>query len=414
MANAQWLFWGAMLVGEGVAFVIFRGLADISQWVVNPSREFVMAVWHQRHRLVAVVVAMLVLATAMWLKDQSLCGKKTFVALAALMTLLTYSGYYNTQLMFRPLQHQAKFVSIDEARAYLEHSLPYMSFLGKNTLHTIDDIDMVVLETDQGAIAYANYYLLQPHVVKGGLVNGHEVVMTYCGLTNAALAISPEIGGERLDLGVMTQLENNLVMFDRNSCEPIQQIRGHMELHPEKGRLREWPTVRMPYSSFKRLYPNGKVFVNEIARFSGNPFLSVWDKITRNVIMFWGVGLQWTTDDPAFPTIKEFDGRLPRKTLVYGINVSDDYVAYTKQFVIDNTGTKPLNVEIGGRKIVVAYDPTYDTIGMFYNPMRGEITQVDVFGNSPSGKLSRVETVKNAVFWFIWAHFFPQTDVNRS
>ena len=32
----------------------------------------------------------------------------------------------------------------------------------------------------------------------------------------------------------------------------------------------------------------------------------------------------------------------------------------------------------------------------------------------PDGaRLSRVETLKSDVFWFIWANFFSDTDVNR-
>ncbi len=47
---------------------------------------------------------------------------------------------------------------------------------------------------------------------KDGL-GGENVVTTYCGLTNMGIAYKPEIDGETLDLGAMTPLENNLVLW---------------------------------------------------------------------------------------------------------------------------------------------------------------------------------------------------------
>ena len=69
----------------------------------------------------------------------------------------------------------------------------------------------------------------------------------------------------------MTQLKNNLVLFDKNSGEPIQQLWGSMERDENKHKMTEWPTIRMPFSSFKKLYPDGKVFINEIPRFQREP-----------------------------------------------------------------------------------------------------------------------------------------------
>ena len=37
-------FWGFMLVAQAGAFVIFKDLADISQWLVQSTRQFTMSV----------------------------------------------------------------------------------------------------------------------------------------------------------------------------------------------------------------------------------------------------------------------------------------------------------------------------------------------------------------------------------
>jgi hypothetical protein len=186
-----------------------------------------------------------------------------------------------------------------------------------------------------------------------------------------------------------------------------------MEGAPEKGKMKEWPTVRMPLASFEKLYPDGKVFVNEIAGFAQNPLAAAWDRLTRHVMMYNGVSLQWVGEDPAFPTIDEFDERLPRKTLVYGLNVGDDYVAYTKEFVRESGNI--VNTTIGSRPIVIAYDEQYDSLAAFYNETGEPVQAVNVAGEFGDGQtLERVETLKSGIFWFIWANFFKDTDVNRA
>jgi hypothetical protein len=315
--------------------------------------------------------------------------------------------------MFRPQQHegQAMFVSMDEAPRYLKEML-HKSY-EEEQFGSIDDISMIVLETDQGARAYSDYYLLQPHVVNGGSIDGEEVIMTYCGLTNMGIAYSPVIDGQKLELRVMTQLRNNLVMWDTNSGEPVQQFWGSKERDGEHGpSMRQWPTLRMPFGSFRQLYPDGEVFVNGIRQQSDNFLVRLWDTMVRDGMMLHAVRtLQWQTDEPAFPTIKEFDDRLPTKQLVYGINIADDYVAYTKQFVQQEGGL--LNVEIGGRPLVIYLDPQFDSLAAYYNDSGRAVNSVDLFGRSDQGQLTRVETLKSAIFWFIWYDFYKSTDVNR-
>jgi hypothetical protein len=202
-------------------------------------------------------------------------------------------------------------------------------------------------------------------------------------------------------------------MWDTNSGEPVQQFWGSMERDGEHGpSMRQWPTLRMPFGSFRQLYPDGKVFVNGIHQQSDNFLVRLWDTAVRDGMMLHAVRtLQWQSDEPAFPTISEFDDRLPKKQLVYGINVGDDYVAYTKQFVQQQGG--PINVDIGGKQLVIYYDPEFDSIAAYYNESGRRVSSVDLFGHSDQGKLARVETLKSAIFWFIWYDFYKDTDVNR-
>jgi hypothetical protein len=405
------VFWALILASLVVNFIIFKDLADISQWLVQSSREFTMNVWYNRQWLALAGLGTLAAAWLLWFRNRALAGTGALVGISLLCVFLFYSGYINPHLMFRSQQHTAKFVPVSEARPYFERNFRWARF-GWQEHESVDEISVIVLETDEGAIAYSDYFILQPHVATGGPVNGEEVIMTYCGLTNMGIAYSPVIDDQPLELSVMTQLENNLVLFDHNTGEPIQQIYGSMERQPERGRMKEWPTVRMPLASFEALYPGGRVFVNEIPGFGENPLVALWDRLTRHVMMYNGVSLQWVGEDPAFPTIDEFDERLPRKTLVYGLNVGKDYVAYTADFIREQGGV--VNVEIGGRDVVLAYDSAWDAIGAFYNDTGAPVTDVSIMGETADGRrLPRVESLKSEVFWFIWANFHRDTAVNR-
>jgi len=405
------IFWVLIAVSLVLNFLIFKDLADISQWVVQSTREFTMTIWFNRHLIAVVSLGTLVAAWILWLGTHELCRRGVLIGLTALSLFLFYSGYLNPRLMFRSQQHTAQFVPVGEARPYFERVFEYSRF-GWEEYRSVDDISVMVLETDQGAIAYSDYFILQPHVATGGTIGDETIIMTYCGLTNLGIAYSPIIDGEKLELSVMTQLENNLVLWDHNTGQPIQQIRGTMERAPERGRMKEWPTIRMPFTSFEKLHPDGRVFVNEIDSFTENPLTALFDRLTRHVMMYNGVSLQWVGDDPAFPTIDEFDERLPRKTLIYGLNIRDDYVAYTKEFIADQGNV--INTRIGGRDVVIAYHEEYDSVGAFYNNTGKPIEQVGVHGRTLDGEqLARVETLKNEAFWFIWANFYKDADINR-
>ncbi len=408
----MWVFWAAMTIAQIGAFVIFKDLADISQWLMQSRRQFTMAVWYNRKVISIVSLVALLISLSVWWQYPEVCPSAFLAFLVLLFIFNCYSGLLNPKWMFRSQQNAAKFVSVNEARDYMQRSLRYAHF-GPDSYASVDDINVLVLETDNGAYAYSDYYLLQPHVVKGDTIDNEEVVMTYCGLTNLGIAYSPLIQDQKLDLTVMSQLKNNLVLCDKNSGEAIQQLWGSME-RDESGRsMKEWPTIRMPFSSFAQLYPDGKVFINEIARFDENPLLALWDRLVRHVMMLWGVGLNWIDNEkPAFPTVKYSDRRLPMKELVYAISINDDHVAYSKDFVIAQ-GNR-INVVIGGEDIVINYDAKLDTLTAFFNRTGAAVTDIDVFGKTDDGlQLDRVNTLKSRLFWFIFVEFYPDTDVNR-
>ena len=407
------LFWVSMIVAQAGAFVIFKDLADISQWVVQSPREFTMAVWYNRYVITAVAVVALVIACWLWFRNRDVCHRAILAVLVGVFAINMYSGMLNVTWMFRPLQDAGTFLLDRRSRA-AHGAQPRVRAIRQGRLRERRRHRGARRRRRRhGAVAYSDYYLLQPHVVDAGTVNGEDVVMTYCGLTNLGVAYSPVIDDQPLNLRAITQLKNNLVLADENTGEPIQQLWGHLEGAPERGRMNEIATVRMPFGSYRALFPDGKVFVNEIAAFSDNPVLAVWDRIVRHGMMLWGVGLQWNNPDKAaFPSIEQHDDRLPMKELVYTVSVGDDHVAYTKAFIEAEGGV--INTAIGGRPVVVTYDRELDVVAAFFNASGGPVASVDVFGRTGGGqRLERVNTLKSKIFWFIFAEFYPNAGVNR-
>ncbi len=388
------LHWAFLAVALLISLRIFRDLADLSQWVVQTPRDKIMWTFYNRHKLAAAAVAVWVAAAlAWWLGD----GGNTwaFASISLITLLLFYSGYINPGIMMRSQQHDGRYVPISEARRYVASG---------------DSV--IVVEAHGEARAHPDDHILRPHVAgtSDGLA-GENVVMTYCGLTHMGIAYKPEIEGKALDLKVMTQLENNLVMWDKNTGEPVQQFWGALERDGPKGpRMPEWPSFRMPFEKFAEAFPNGKVFVNPFHSASENPFLAIYDRL-MHMIFRHGICDQALSEKPTFPTIKHFDERLRNKERIYGVNVGNDYVAYTEDFIHQNGDL--LNVRVGDRDIVIAYHARYDSFGMYYNDSGAPVTRIDFGGDSDHGKLLRVETMKAQAYWVVWANFFTDTDINR-
>ncbi|MGF1874481.1 DUF3179 domain-containing protein [Photobacterium frigidiphilum] len=400
--HTKGIFWACMILAQICVGFLFKDLADISQWFIQSPRESTMLVWYNRYLLAFVGLVAFFAVLYLKYKQRDIINNKPLIFLSLLFCFNFYSGMINPHIMMRARMDNGVFVSVERATKYYA-----------------PNESVIVLEIDGKARAHSDKQLLRPHVVGNGKLGGENVVMTYCGLTNLGMAYTPEINGQKLDLAPMNQLENNLVMYDKNSGEPIQQLWGQTEADRNNSvdaKMREWPTYRMPFEKFAKAFPEGEVFVNDYlvedmkASFWENPFLAIYDPIME-LIFDHAIVDQATSVDPTFPTIKHIDTRLPNKELVYGLNIGDDYVAYTVDFV--KSHDKPINATVGGKEIIVSYDYEFESLGIFYNTTGETLTEIDFYGQTPYGKLPRVETVKAAAYWIIWANFFPETDINR-
>lgn len=380
MSNVKTAFYVCVGLSLAFSFLGFFALADLIQYAISFPREFTFAVFGWRIPLMVLGVATF-LATFYLGWKHKLAHKLALLVYGGLFWGPFVGGFINpTYIMFVSQHYGAKYVSPDQ----VAHLLP-------------DDEEVMVVVNNDQARAYPNLWMTRPHIA-GDVIGGDDIVMTYCGLSHLGVAYRNEVDGKKMDLKVMTQLENNLVMFDAETGEPIQQIHGRFEGSGQQ--MYAVPSTVMPFGSFRKLYPEGKVFFNP-------PTGDLIDTITLKVMLpaLYGEGAQYdlNTPEPEFPTIEYSDTRVPSKEQVFGVNLNGESVAYTLGYLKKNNNV--VVETVGGAEITVKYFPDYGFVDVFY----GAAEDVDPHGMTPEGKtLARVPHASR-VLWIIWSHFFQPT-----
>ena len=385
------LFWLGLTVSLSVGLIYFRDLGDVSQMLLKVKRKNMMRFIRNEYRFLGTgLVAALVMGIT-HLGFEVGPGWLFWTALVLILFLYGFPWVW-VHLGLRNQADSASFFSIEEAKKYIA---PASS--------------VIVIENNGRARAHSDYELMRPHLAgndKG--LDGENVVMTYCAMANLGIAYTPEIEGEALELEVLAQHGNNLVLRDNTTNEPIQHIYGQRERDGRNGPgMKPWPTFRMSFRGFQKAYPQGEVFLN---RPSSNPFLRLLDMLTDPAFSI-GINKQHREEKPVMDNMSHFDDRLPNKNYVWGINIGDDAVCFTQDFIVENGNL--VNTVIAGRSVVIAWDPLHESLGAWYNDSGSRVTQIDFFGASDQGKLERVETLKPGLFWHVWVEFFRDTDINR-
>ncbi len=385
-----------------IGFLYFRDLGDVSQMVLNVKRENMIRFIRNEYRLLGIGLGAFAVSAAMFLFFSVVPGW-LFVLTLLLIALLYGFPWVWVHLGLRNQKGTANYYSIAEAKEWVA---PHNS--------------VMVIEKGGVARAHSNDQLMRPHLAGNddGL-NGENVVMTFCAMTNLGLGYTPVVENDKLDLEVLAQHGNNLILRDNNSGEPIQQIYGFRERDKDTSQagavcplrptlaMKPWPTFRMTFRGFERAYPDGTVFLNKP---SSNPILKVFDLFT-DVMFSWGIGRQHRESKPVMGEMELSDNRLPNKAYIWGLNIGEDAVCFTDDFVMFHDG--PVNTTVGERSIVLAWHPLYESLGAWWNDSGSPVTEIDFFGKSDQGQLERVEALKAGMFWHVWAEFFPHTDINR-
>lgn len=396
------VFWLGLTVSLVIGFVYFRDLGDVSQMLIRVKRKDMIRFIRNEYRLLATGLGALLLVTVVHFGFDA--GSRVFWWAAILLSVILYGfPYIWVHVGLRNQKNSARYYSIEEAMEYVSPSN-----------------QVIVLENNGVARAHPQAQLLRPHLTGNdeGL-DGENVVMTFCAMANLGIGYTPEVEGEKLDLQVMAQHGNNLILRDNRTGEPIQQIYGFREsdatpqaegaacpLRPALA-MRPWPTFRMTFRGFQKAYPQGTVFINKPP---SNPVLFLFDMVLE-IVFSASIDRQHREARPVMDNMTHYDDRLPNKAYVWGVNFGDDAVCWTDDFVVEQNNV--VNAEVAGQPLVVAWDPHYESLGVWYNDTGAPVTEIDFFGNTSTGQLKRVEVLKSGLFWHVWAEFFPHTDVNR-
>jgi hypothetical protein len=342
-----------------------------------------------------IVISMFVVALVISLWAGIAVVKHWVLLLYGLGNLAAFAfAFIVTSYVMFPAQHYtAKYLSVEE-------------FIGSNfredQLGTAASAAwrVMVLEINGDARAYPINYITQTHVAGGELVGGEDVVMTFCGLSHLAVPFANEVNGQKLNLRVMGQFHNNLVLFDRDTNEPIHQIRGKFE--HEGTALKAYPSVMMSIDNFVALYPDGMVYYRPP---NERDFI---DKMVFTLLEH-AMGEQYdpSTSELAFDTTPYADKRLPAKELIYAITDNGKSVVFTKEFVANQSGGY-LEYELENQTIAVKYFAEYDYIDMFVG---GGAQNISHLGELPDGTMRVKYRHINQMLWRVYQYFYPDSEL---
>ncbi len=351
-------------------------LTELGQ-LLNLPRDWVFGYFRHKEVISALMLSCAVPVVVLQLRH-ALFGKWSMrlfviVILGSLFIVNWFVPYY----WLRSEQHGAEFISISEADTLLN-----------------DSEDVLVLEIAGDARAYPREWMQLPHFA-GHTVGGQEVVMSYCALSDLPQAFSTSVNGQEADYRVIAQVHNNLIFTDTETGELYQQMTGRGEY--SGATPQSYPVQRMPWGSFKALYPDGQVFYTKP---------NIFDQFTQ---LIFDAGLKaHYAGQPLFPTLTMDDDRLPSGEPIWGMQANGDAVAVAQSAFAETT---QLPLQLDGRAVVAVWYPEYNMMGAFYAPADlAELGDIDAYGMSALGLLERVKLYPG-VRWMVWSHWFPDSRV---
>jgi len=369
----------ALASSAALALVGVFILTDVGQ-LLNVSKGMVVA-YFQNHLLV-MLLSLALFVVAVFLNRRFSLMPSWVLALfgAFLLGCFVVTKYLVPYVMFPAQQHHAVYKSNEEVASddYLEPD------------------DTVYVVTHNGVSrAFPQKYLWVSHIF-GGDYGGEEVVLTYCVLTNLPIPYLNDLDGEPMDLRVLAQTNNNLLMWDTHSGEIIQQINNTCEL--SKRQLAPLPITEMTWKSYEALFPDGQVLYNPYEK-----------PLERLLDVLMPLDEAHSGEDWMFNTVALDDTRLPSKEKVVGIKSGGEAVAFTLDY-LRNAGV--VNTRVGDERIAIAHIAEHDIFVGFDRMKDGqeiEVTEVDVFGNTPEHGQLEPTFIYNGPMWAVWLHYHPET-----
>jgi hypothetical protein len=248
----------------------------------------------------------------------------------------------------------------------------------------------VVFGIDYGGVvaAYPQRILVWHEIVNETL-RGENVSITYCPLTGTAIGFKGKVAPKTFStFGVSGRLVNsNLIMYDRSTDSQWPQILGKAIDGSLRGtKLQEFPIIWTTWEKWKERHPNTKVlsqrtgFIRNYGK-GGDPYGSYLGKDKG----------YYSSDRLLFRPIFE-DKQLDPKAVVVGIR---DGAGNAAAILKDRLRKeRKMEVKLGGRMVVVAYDAGLDFHSATIKETAEWINSFDAM-------------------WFAWKGFYPNTQLLR-
>ena len=317
--------------------------------------------------------------------------------------------------------------SIDRSNVYDggpgKDGIPAISnpkFSPASAIEYLDFDDLVVGIKIGDEIKAYPHPVLDWHEIVNDEVNGEKIALTYCPLTGSALGWGRVINGNTTTFGVSGLLyNNNLIPYDRGTNSNWSQMEIECVNGPLRGESPQlYSVVETTWKNWKEAYPDSKVLTTSTG----------YKKPYGN----YPYGDYRSSEKLLFPLTHQ-DDRLHRKARVLGVNINGVKKAYpigefpgTVAVREDNlNGIDIIIVGSSSRKFAVAFEAHLngnsdiefkseredweiilkDDLGNKYN-IFGEV----VSGPNKGESLNRVRSY--IAYWFAWAAFNPDTQLN--
>ena len=316
-----------------------------------------------------------------------------------------------------PAIDHPKFVSIEEARAWIGEKEPVVSLV-------IDGV----------ARAYPLQILTWHEIVNDDVSFGIPVTVTFCPLCYSAIAFDRRVDGRTLEFGVSGMLRHSdLVMYDRQTHTLWQQLSGEGIVGDLTGvKLTQIPAQIISFEQFRTAHPDGMVLSRDTGHrrnYGQNPYVG-YDDVNQRPFLYKGptddrlrpmekvVAVSFGGVDKAYPyavtrrahVIHDEVGGQP--IVVFhsekGATSALDKSRIAESRVVGSTGV--FDPRIDGRMLHFSYED-----GRFVDAETGSVW--DVTGRALSGPMAgrQLRALPHGdYFSFAWFAFKPNTDVYRN
>lgn len=252
-------------------------------------------------------------------------------------------------------------------------SIDKPKFVPLDKVDFLTDDEFVIVVNYDGETKIYSRNILEHHEIVNDWFGSLPVAVSFCPLCGSAVAVVRIVDGKVTEFGVSGVLHNSdLVMYDRNTHSLWGQLTGTAIVGKKTGtKLRKLSAQLMRWKQAKNTYKNAKVLSKDTG------FNFSYDKVAYQKY--------YDSDKVVFP-ISLSDARANKKSVVYGISVHGENIAFTESYLKKHP---EFEQKIAGINLKIS------------SPAEGDVR----VKNKDTGE----NLVVTHAYWFAWFNFHPKT-----